>query len=606
MFSFEKYGVSQNSFVGLSAEIYQTNSISGFNTYRVYANFADPSDELNALYGVVDANENSPWILSTLGQVYQNSFGGLTSRDINPDLFPLLPDLEYDSYFGIGEFYGNENLLIAGIESQDFDSNGISITDEIGGVIFTIPGTVQEALAGPDLKVFLGQFTVSAPTELLINFQYYHMGIAWSVSGAQIIFPEDLTGCMEPDACNYDPLAVIDSGSCFSVGDPCDDGFLITANDVYLPNCSCLGEIIYGCTDVLSCDFNPLATVEDGSCLNYTGDPCDDGDPATVGDIIRLDCSCLGEVIPGCTNSQSCNYDPMATFDDGSCLAAPGSICDDNNPLTVNDIVQLDCSCLGTVVPGCTDPLSCDFDPTATVNDGSCEVYPGSLCDDGNADTANDLIQSDCSCSGIEIPGCRDNLACNYDPLATVDNGMCYYFGDRCDDENPLSVNDMVLEDCSCEGEILFGCMDPSACNFDDQATVDNGHCSYPGDTCDIPEQWTVYLWSPACQCELVYLDSDLDGIYDYLEVQVYGTDPFIQDSDYDGLTDGLEINYAGSNPLNPDSDGDGCWDHLEYANLCPDSPPCDDGCPEDLTGDGIVNTADLLDLLALFGYSCP
>ena len=71
-----------------------------------------------------------------------------------------------------------------------------------------------------------------------------------------------------------------------------------------------------GCTIDQACNFNPDATTDDGSCL-FIGEPCDDGDDATTNDIVDENCSCAGEIIEGCTYAVACNYDPLATvFDD--------------------------------------------------------------------------------------------------------------------------------------------------------------------------------------------------------------------------------------------------------------------------------------------------
>ena len=80
-------------------------------------------------------------------------------------------------------------------------------------------------------------------------------------------------------------------------------------------------------------------------------------------------------------------------------------------------------------VPGCTDPLATNYDPTANVNDGSC-IFP-------------------------VVPGCTDPIALNYDPTATVDDGTCAY---------PAPV---------------LGCTDLLALNYDASATVDDGSCTY-------------------------------------------------------------------------------------------------------------------------------
>lgn len=60
-------------------------------------------------------------------------------------------------------------------------------------------------------------------------------------------------------------------------------------------------------------------------------------------------------------------------------------------------------------------------------------------------------------------------------------------------------------------------------------------------------------------------LDSDLDGLSDIDEVDVYGTNPMSPDKDEDNLTDAQEISF-GSDPNLKDSDGDGLHDGDEFA----------------------------------------
>jgi len=50
-----------------------------------------------------------------------------------------------------------------------------------------------------------------------------------------------VSGCTSADACNYEPAANLDNGTCYFVGDPCDDGLLSTDNDAYNSNCICEG-----------------------------------------------------------------------------------------------------------------------------------------------------------------------------------------------------------------------------------------------------------------------------------------------------------------------------------------------------------------------------
>jgi hypothetical protein len=73
----------------------------------------------------------------------------------------------------------------------------------------------------------------------------------------------------------------------------------------------------------------------------------------------------------------------------------------------------------------------------------------------------------------------------------------------------------------------------------------------------------------------VVSADSDNDGLSDWEEVNIYGTDPLDPDTDCDGLGDGLEVGLAPydsdplttTDPLDDDSDNDGLLDGNEDLN---------------------------------------
>ena len=69
--------------------------------------------------------------------------------------------------------------------------------------------------------------------------------------------------------------------------------------------------------------------------------------------------------------------------------------------------------------------------------------------------------------------GCTLPSACNYDPDATEDDGSC-------------QVNDAGGV-CGGDGTSCVGCTDVDACNYDADATIDSGDCIYPpaGEPCD-------------------------------------------------------------------------------------------------------------------------
>jgi gliding motility-associated-like protein len=62
------------------------------------------------------------------------------------------------------------------------------------------------------------------------------------------------------------------------------------------------------------------------------------------------------------------------------------------------------------------------------------------------------------------VPGCTDFMACNYNPDATEDDGSCVY----CDEE----LCDNVPPYC-------YGCTDPIALNYDDEAVINDSTCVY-------------------------------------------------------------------------------------------------------------------------------
>lgn len=284
---------------------------------------------------------------------------------------------------------------------------------------------------------------------------------------------------------------------------------------------------VAGCMDPLSCNYNCLATVSNGSCL-YPNTPCNDNNPNTINDSTDANCNCVGQtvtVIPGCMNPLACNYNPAATVDNGTCIM-PGSPCNDNNPNTINDSIDANCNCVGMlIVPGCMDPASCNYNPLANVDDSSC-LYPGTLCNDNNPNTINDSINPDCICVGdIIVYGCTDPLSCNYNPLANMNDNTCIYADAPCDDNNPDTYNDILDSNCNCVGTLyVYGCMDPNACNFDSLATaIGSSICIFPGAPCDDGDAMTINdSLSTDCQC----VGIDISGLQELQNISSISPNP--------------------------------------------------------------------------------
>ncbi len=79
-------------------------------------------------------------------------------------------------------------------------------------------------------------------------------------------------------------------------------------------------------------------------------------------------------------------------------------------------------------------------------------------------------------CQEIIInPGCTDNTACNYDPEATEDDGSCIFPG--CTHQDACNYDASAgCEDNSC---VFPGCIDSEALNYNPNAGCDDGSCFY-------------------------------------------------------------------------------------------------------------------------------
>ena len=84
--------------------------------------------------------------------------------------------------------------------------------------------------------------------------------------------------------------------------------------------------------------------------------------------------------------------------------------------------------------------------------------------------------------------------------------------------------------------------------------------------------------------------DSDSDGLDDFVELNSHSTNPTLNDTDSDGLSDGDEVNSYSSDPLDSDSDDDGLADGLEVNTYSTD-PNDTDSDDDQLSDADEVNT---------------
>ena len=404
-------------------------------------------------------------------------------------------------------------------------------------------------------------------------------------------------GCTDATACNYDADATLDDGSC---------------------DFDCAG-----CTDETACNYNAAALIDDGSC----------------------DFSCYG-----CTNPEACNYDPSATLDDGFCeLPDPVEGCPTcDYPLNIVE-TGLVASAAGTPVQtGASGTLS-SLDVTLNFSnsgggqswpadmmveiglpDGNCYAIGGynltSACTDlgnyqvvwpaawqtttsgtytatvdlagagltGTGPWSFTLVNGWTTSSGVDydatltlnglctlvetdIPGCTDASACNYNPQATTDDGSCDFAScSGCTDATACNYNpESTEDDGSCEFTSCAGCTEVNACNYDAGATIDDGSC----------------------------LELDACGVCGGDNSTCSGcTDPEADNYDPNALVDDGSCVFAPACP--EDLNNDGQITVADLLELLADFG-CTSDCSADLNGDGATNVNDILQILAAFGNDC-
>ena len=217
--------------------------------------------------------------------------------------------------------------------------------------------------------------------------------------------------------------------------------------------------------------------------------------------------------IPGCTDAAADNYNPLATVDDGSCCL--------DNIITINlyDSFGDGWSWAGDFGGLVLDGVSYEFDGGSSLSIQGCfaegcysgEVIIPLYASEGSwevLDAEENLVNSGTGVGELFfyagsdaciVYGCSDANACNYNEGANVNDGSCEY--DSC-----------------------AGCIDPTACNYDDSATFDDGSCDYSCVGCldptalnycadctiDDPE---ACITCPGIQYQFTIFDSYGDGI---------------------------------------------------------------------------------------------
>lgn len=309
------------------------------------------------------------------------------------------------------------------------------------------------------------------------------------VENADGTLQDVVLGCTDPTSCNYNALANCDDGSCIDKVEGCMNPTSLNYSTCYNADCSgnCPGSAAYiaaGPYGDTSCCCE-TAGCTDPAASNYNAAACiDDG-------------SCA---YPGCMDPAACNYNPGATVDDGSCAFPTGNTttaqdCGSytwsvNNQTYTTSGIYTDVDTSGICDHTETLDLTISQASTSSVNQTACLTYTWSgPTGNGNTYTTSGTYTSVTTNAGgcdhtetlnltIEPAGCTDSTASNYNPNACSDDGSCTYPVSGCTDATACNYNaSATIDDGSCT---YGGCNDPLACNYDPAAGCDDGSCIPP------------------------------------------------------------------------------------------------------------------------------
>ena len=393
-----------------------------------------------------------------------------------------------DPMIGFGAWDSETMILDVDITVGDTDIGGF----QFSATGITIFGALDTGLA------FDNGFTVSTGPDTVIGFSFTGGFIPAGSSG--ILTQLVLTSVDELDACMIDVI----------ISDTLGGGI---QDDYMVGDCVMVGEVVEGCTDMAACNYDEMANTDDGSC-EYPEENYD----CEGNCIVEEDCTgeCGGDAIV-----DECG---VCEGDNTSCLNVVyfGAVTesDTGNSMeiwlsAVTDVagfqfdvtgVNLDCgvdeegelipcasggvedlgwtvsyNASGTIIGfSLTGDVLAEGEHLLTVLDFNVADFEGCLTfenDGALADSNGNTLPSatgDCVTFTSAIGGCMDDMACNYNMDANVDDGSCSYPEGTCDcDGNPTE------EYCDCEGNIIDEC---GECGGDGIA---DGECDCDGNVED-------------------------------------------------------------------------------------------------------------------------
>lgn len=446
-----------------ATEQHEEGELSGYTTYRLYAETTHELDYIMALWGDVE----HPLIIESTGTIYHHpsdagagwtfSLPGQVEPELASDSWITIgrepnssgPPYPFLAWGGCGGLNNCSSLMGVGggLTIDSFEGGGVFVAGPVDclPLLASSDTCLEDAMneghypfGGTDQRVLVAQITTDGEIRGRLHFRLLAEGQEVPSLETEFFFSSasDVTpGCTDLDASNYNPQATWDDYTCTYPCDHPDFDLSVTGitTDICLEGTGTLSLNVDGAQGMWTVSSNSLITED----CSYGPTTCNDSPSDVNGDqmVTVHDAFIVMERMGELCSAGSCfdlNGDGLSTTADwlifmGSWAPFPDALDFDGLPAATFDFTV-------------TDAQGCTVSDTAIVAvespDGLYDCL-GQCLNDGDGDGV---------CDELEIPGCTNWLACNFNPAATEENGTC---------------------DLSCSG-----CMDPAGCNYDPTATI--------------------------------------------------------------------------------------------------------------------------------------
>ena len=513
---------------------------------------------------IIDGTQSGTFTLSNSGTTItlnvMMSFAGCT--DVNALNFSSGATMN-DGSCQYGECASNEDLIIVDVQTDQFGfETSILLTDFNGQTALDVSAFTDNTLSSFNVCVpngglysftisdaygdgiccdyGSGYYSITSCGQVVASGGSFAESETVSIESCDYVV-EDLLGCTDSNAFNYNSLSNSDDGSCLYFDCSSDftpdpdnlfyapEGSIVIDNNIQLPP-GTINEVyeeyiqFYAPSqldlDGTSIQFNNVVINSINNLPDGLTYQCSSGNCSFGSD--QIGCiGLLGTAQQTGVFDLSINASVSVSYD----LGFLGNV-DINFDVpyyggnTYLDLAGVDASTINSIVPnialiiqesnavfGCTDPLANNFDPLANEDDNSCDY--SILCSGvlSTVEIKNFLFENEISwfisnsigdtlLNSIEFN--ENSILNNYE--FCLDENQTYYFntsdGDwlgaeidvsiPCDDGTFSILNESPNNSeytqftffTSCSP--VYGCLDPVAVNFDEFANIDNGSCVYP------------------------------------------------------------------------------------------------------------------------------